>query len=95
MAGVVNFIMRRDFEGIEFDGQAGFFQDGNNDDFANTVLSANGIEGPASAGDGRNVGASILMGANTADGRGNVTAFFSYQDQNEFVRINGVMRHAG
>lgn len=83
MAGVVNFIMRQDFEGIEFDGQAGFFQDSNNDNFANAVLSVNGITGPTSAGDGRNVGASILMGANTADGRGNVTAFFSYQDQNE------------
>ncbi len=83
MAGVVNFIMRRDFEGIEFSGQAGFFQDGNDNDFANAVLSASGIAGPSSRGDGRNVGASIFMGANTADDRGNVTAFFSYQDQNE------------
>ncbi len=83
LAGVANFIMRRDFEGIEFDGQVGFYQDGNGDEFHEAVLAANGIAAPGGGLDGRDVLASITFGANTADGRGNVTAFFSYQDQNE------------
>ncbi|CAK9041822.1 Vitamin B12 transporter BtuB (Cobalamin receptor) (Outer membrane cobalamin translocator) [Durusdinium trenchii] len=83
LAGVANFILRRDFEGIEFDGQVGFFQDGNNGDFANALLGVSNIDAPGGQTDGRSVNASILFGANTADGRGNVTAFFQYQDQNE------------
>jgi len=83
LAGVANFILRRDFEGVEFDGQVGFYQDGNNGDFANALLDLNDIDAPGGRTDGRNVNASIMFGANTADGRGNVTAFFQYQDQNE------------
>jgi iron complex outermembrane recepter protein len=82
MAGVANFIMRRDFEGIMFDGQVGAYQDGNGNDFAAAVLGAGAIPVPGGTLDGRNVMASITFGANTADGRGNVTAFLSYQDQN-------------
>ncbi|MEM9619772.1 MAG: TonB-dependent receptor [Pseudomonadota bacterium] len=83
VAGVVNFILRRDFEGLELDGQVGFFQDGNNDEFANALLDNFGIDRPGSQLDGRGVNVSATWGANTADGRGNVTAFFQYQDQNE------------
>ncbi len=77
LAGVANFIMRRDFEGVEFDGQVGFYQDGNNGEFANALLGVSGIEAPGGLTDGRDVLASIIFGANTADGRGNVTGFFS------------------
>ena len=83
LAGVANFILRRDFEGIMFDGQVGFYQDGNSNEFANQLLDVNGIERPGSVLDGREVNATITIGANTADGRGNVTAFFGYSDQNE------------
>lgn len=83
LAGVANFIMRRDFEGFEFDGQVGFYQDGNNNELINSLLSVNDIDAPPSTLDGRSVMTSVIIGANTADGRGNVTAFFSYQDQNE------------
>ncbi len=83
VAGVVNFIMRRDFEGIMFDGQVGVNQDGNGNEFARAVLEAAQQPVPGGQLDGRDVLASITFGANTADGRGNVTAFLSYQNQNE------------
>lgn len=83
LAGVANFIMRRDFEGIEFDGQVGVYQDANNNEFSNTLLGLNSLTAPGSVLDGRNVNASILFGADSANGRGNVTAFFGYQDQDE------------
>ena len=83
IAGVVNFVLKKDFEGFEVDGQVGFFQDGNNNEFANSVLDSFGIPRPGSKLDGRSVNISTAFGANTADGRGNVTAFLQYQDQNE------------
>ena len=83
VAGVVNFILRKDFEGLELDGQVGFFQDGNGNEFANQLLENFGQPAPGAELDGRGVNVSALFGANTADGRGNVTAFLQYQDQNE------------
>lgn len=82
IGGTVNFRLRRDFEGIEFDGNVGFHHDENNNDFANALLDASGINTPGARRDGRNTQASILFGVNTADGRGNVTAFLGYQNQN-------------
>jgi len=83
VGGVANFILRRDYEGMMIDAQVGAFQDGNGNDFAAAVLTAGGIPVPGAELDGRGVNVSATFGANTADGRGNVTAFLSYQDQNE------------
>ncbi|MBL4618796.1 MAG: TonB-dependent receptor [Marinicaulis sp.] len=83
LGGVANFIMRRDYEGMMIDAQVGAFQDGNGNDFAAAVLGSAGIPVPGAKLDGRGVNVSVTFGANTADGRGNVTAFLSYQDQNE------------
>ena len=83
IAGVVNFVLKKDFEGFELDGQVGFFQDGNNGDFANELLNAFNQPAPGGRTDGRGVNVSADFGANTPDGRGNVTAFLQYQDQNE------------
>ncbi|MDQ7017798.1 MAG: TonB-dependent receptor [Robiginitomaculum sp.] len=83
MAGVVNFILKRDFEGVEFDGQIGYYQDSNSNDFAQSVAKA--AKQPAQGGsvfDGRNINLSATFGANTADGRGNVTVNLSYSNQN-------------
>ncbi|MEL7016969.1 MAG: TonB-dependent receptor [Pseudomonadota bacterium] len=90
IGGVANFILRRDFEGIEFDGQVGFYQDGNNNDFAEGVLAAAQQPIPGGVTDGRDVLISATLGANTPDGRGNVTAFISYQDQNAIVQADRV-----
>ena len=50
MAGVVNFVLKNDFEGVEFDWQTG----------------------ATAEGDSEESKLSMLMGANSADGRGNV-----------------------
>jgi len=83
LGGVANFILRRDYEGLMIDAQVGAFQDGNGNDFAAAVLTAGGIPVPGAKLDGRGVNVAVTFGANTADGRGNVTAFLNYQDQNE------------
>lgn len=83
IAGVTNFIMRKDFEGFEIDGQFGFNQSGNGTEFAQAALLASG-ETPVTGGTTGNESWDIsgLMGANIDGGRGNVTAYFRYLQNN-------------
>jgi len=85
VAGVANFILKRDFEGIEIDIQGGFHQAGNESDTMEGVLAAAQEPIPDSTIDGRELQLSVTMGANTPDGRGNVTAFINYENLNEIL----------
>jgi len=82
IAGVVNFIMRDDFEGVEVDLQTGVYQHEQQNDLMQRTLVEGGQPVPDGAWDGRSYDVSILMGANAPDGRGNVTGFFTYSKQN-------------
>lgn len=86
LAGVANFILKSDFSGVEVDAQVGVHHAGNSNKFMEQVLAAGGQPDAGSAVDGRDVFATILVGANTDDGRGNVTAYLSYQNQNEILQ---------
>jgi len=88
VAGVANFILKRDFEGVEIDGQVGFNHNRNNNSFMEEVLGKSGLESPSSNADGRDVFATLTLGSNTADNKGNVTAFISYQNQNTTLQGN-------
>ncbi|MGF1605578.1 MAG: TonB-dependent receptor domain-containing protein [Rhodothalassiaceae bacterium] len=90
VGGVANFVLKRDFEGLEFDGQVGVYHAGNQNDFAEGVLTAAGIEAPGPALDGRDVFATLTLGVNSPDDRGNITAFLSYQSQNEISQEDRV-----
>ena len=59
VAGVVNFILKDDFEGLQIDAQSGISQ----------------------AGDNFTLSLGATLGANFADGRGNVTMFLGYSEQ--------------
>lgn len=85
VGGVANFILKRDFEGFEFDAQGGFAQNGNNIDFFEQVLTNGGQQAPGSVTDGEQAFFSVTMGANTADGRGNVTLFAQYETQEQII----------
>jgi outer membrane receptor protein involved in Fe transport len=79
IAGVVNFIMKRDFEGFQVDGQVGENWHDNGDTFMQGLVRQFGDTPPTdTARDGRNRTFGMLMGANFADGKGNVTAYLSY-----------------
>ena len=81
IAGVINFIMKKNFEGIQVDGQL----DENRHDNGNTYLQGlvRGFNNsPVASGtteDGRQRNFDVLMGTNFADGKGNITAFLSYR----------------
>jgi len=80
-AGVVNFIMRKDFEGVELDGTWSVFNAGN----GNSTLEAlqnvyNFANAPRDWWGGQSGDATLLVGSNTADGKGNITAYLSYRN---------------
>lgn len=82
IAGVVNFIMKRDFEGIQFDGQYGFAQHQQQNDYMQEQERSAGIAAPTGdILDGHNRNLSVLGGTNFGGGAGNVTGYLLYHDQ--------------
>jgi iron complex outermembrane receptor protein len=80
IAGVVNFIMKRNFEGFQVDGQLGENWHDNNNSFADNLVQNFGVQPPrGTAKDGRNRTFDMLMGTNFADGKGNITGYLSYR----------------
>jgi iron complex outermembrane receptor protein len=89
VAGVVNFIMDTDFEGVRFDAQYSFFDHVNNDN-PGGIRDANIARGfvvpNGHRADGGTVDASFLIGAGFDDGRGHVTAYATYRKQNQVLQ---------
>jgi iron complex outermembrane receptor protein len=81
IGGVVNFIMKRNFEGIQLDAQYGAYQHSQHNDRMQDVLNTAVQPVPGKRWDGKSADYSLLMGVNAPDGRGNVTAFFTYSKQ--------------
>jgi len=88
VAGVANFILKRDFEGFELDVQGGFQQHGNSIDFFENVLTSGSVPIPGSTVDGEEFSVSGTIGANTSDGRGNVTLFANYERRRSVVQAD-------
>ncbi|MBO9491494.1 TonB-dependent receptor [Endozoicomonas sp. G2_1] len=83
ISGVVNFITRKDFEGVEVDFQYGFNQSDNNSALFRDALEAvNQTPQRGSVTDNDTFQLNLLMGSSTADGRGNVTAYLNYSKSN-------------
>ncbi|WP_411818585.1 TonB-dependent receptor plug domain-containing protein [Hyphococcus sp. DH-69] len=82
VAGVVNFIMKRDFEGVEASFQGSFYQADNNNAAVESVLADYNQADPGSVVDGGTYDFNLVAGSNIADGRGNVTAYFGYSRDN-------------
>ena len=88
VAGVVNFVLKQDFQGVQIDAQYGANWHHNGNKFARSVIAdtlttnTQGplAEAPEDVWDGRTIQASITVGANSADGKGNVTAFLGYRN---------------
>jgi iron complex outermembrane receptor protein len=80
IAGVVNFIMKRNFEGVRLDINHSFYSHNNGDPVAQAATTARGFPTPnGSVNDGRTWDATGVLGVNAPDGKGNVTAYVSYR----------------
>lgn len=98
VAGVVNFITKKDFEGVQFDAQYGFYQHNNSYGGPGVVKLRDVIAGraatnpsqfalpPNNVTDGTGKMANFMIGASTADGRGNITAYGGVEDQDEVLQ---------
>lgn len=85
VAGVVNFITKRDFEGFAIDYQAGANNNPNDNDFIADVTQRSGLGNPSDVTAGEEYLLSVTLGLNSDDGRGNFTIFGSYQKQEELL----------
>lgn len=88
VAGVVNFVTKRNFEGFELDVQMGTNQNPNDNSFMADVLERSGVPNPGSHNGGEDYMFTALMGINTSDGKGNLTLFANYQEQEELLGAN-------
>ncbi|MGP8034530.1 MAG: TonB-dependent receptor, partial [Steroidobacteraceae bacterium] len=83
VAGVVNFILNTHFEGVKID--AGYhFNEHHNDNpdgVQQAVTSAGDLLPPSTVDTAFGKNASIIMGSNFADNRGNATAYITYDNQ--------------
>ena len=90
VGGVVNFILKRDFEGVEVGGQWGTSHNDNDDSFWASVLQASSNPVPGSNTDGDEIIVYGILGVNSADGRGNATLFASYEDRDPILQADRV-----
>jgi iron complex outermembrane receptor protein len=83
VAGVVNFIMNTNFEGIRLDGQYSFFQHDNNEPLLVSGLNARGFGFPhGPVADGGTIDLSGQIGASFDDGHGHIVAYGTYRKLN-------------
>ncbi len=82
LAGVVNFIMKRNFEGLQIDYQYDIAQHDNDSGAADAVAASAGFTAPkGSTTQGRTDHVTITLGSNTPDGKGNIEAYLGYINQ--------------
>ncbi len=100
VAGVVNFIMKKDFEGVEVSSQYNFYMHHNNfggpgDVKLRDVIADKAATNPAQFAlpddnvvDGEGKELSLLVGVNSGDGRGNITAYATVFDSKAVLEAN-------
>ncbi|MFD3316312.1 TonB-dependent receptor plug domain-containing protein [Alteromonas macleodii] len=90
VGGVANFILRDDFEGVEFGGQFSTNYADNDNGLYEGVLNAAQQPVPGSTMDGDETLIYAMFGASSADGKGNVTVYASYEDRQEIVQSDRI-----
>ncbi|HVU19930.1 MAG TPA: TonB-dependent receptor [Rhizomicrobium sp.] len=79
--GVVNFIMRKDFEGVEVDAQYSVNNAANgNSLYDNLQKQFRFPTAPKDWWGGATTDSTLIIGTNTADGKGNITAYVGYRN---------------
>ncbi len=80
VAGVINFIMKKNFQGVQFDGQYNENMHNNNNTYMQNLVSGFGYA-PATGTttNGRQRSFSVLIGTNFAEDAGNITGYLSYR----------------
>ncbi len=81
VAGVVNFIIDSDFEGLQLKAQQSYYQHDNSNQLTQDINNDRGFPVPTgSIRDGGTLNLSAALGGNFADGRGHATGYVTYRD---------------
>ena len=84
VSGVVNFIMKKNFQGAQFDAQYGFINHQNNNSAYRSLQGTKGISNfplaPSDYTATTSYEASLVLGVNSPDDKGNVTAYATYRN---------------
>jgi outer membrane receptor protein involved in Fe transport len=86
VAGVVNFIMNDNFEGVRLDAQYNVFQHENDSSIDRLVAARNFGRPDNSVTDGDDMNLTFLLGANSEDGKGNITVYAGYRSTNALLQ---------
>ena len=85
VAGVVNFVMRKDFDGVELEiGTSGFMHD-NDNSYVAGLMDAKGFDYPKGGDgvDGQADTIDLVMGSSFADDKGHATAYVTWRKGSE------------
>ena len=81
IAGVVNFITLKNFEGIRLDAQISGYQHDNGNNTIQDLNTARNFDPPTgSTWDGRQTSLEAILGVSSPDGKGNIEAYFGYRN---------------
>ena len=96
VAGVVNFIMKKDFEGLQVDAQYGFYQHNNDYDGVGNLraeIARRGLTNAAqfrlpadNVSDGESRSLNVTLGVTAPDGKGNLMAYAGYRNNNPILQ---------
>ena len=80
VAGVINFILRKDFEGIEISANWSGYQHDNSNSYIQGLMDDAGYDYPTGSDiGGEATSLSVVLGGMFADGRGHATAYIDYR----------------
>ncbi|MBS0332611.1 MAG: TonB-dependent receptor, partial [Proteobacteria bacterium] len=93
ISGVVNFIMLKNFEGVRIDAQYSGYQHDNNNGTGQNALRAGATNAiipsqfaiPGNLWEGEGSQVSMVLGVNAPDGKGNITAYAVYTQNNAIL----------
>ena len=96
VSGVVNFIMLKNFEGVRIDAQYSGYQHDNNNSAGQNALKAAATTAiipsqfaiPGNLWEGETSQVTMIIGANAPDGKGNVTAYATYRQNNAILEAD-------
>ena len=98
IAGVVNFIMKKELDGVQIDAQYGFYQHKNDYDGVGNLraeIARRGQTNPAqfqlpddNVTDGESREITLSMGVQTPDGKGSILAYAGYRNNNPILQAN-------
>jgi outer membrane receptor protein involved in Fe transport len=95
VAGVVNFILKKNFEGVEIDANHSFYDHDNGNSYLEGILKADQAANPAQFQNpksnyvgGGSTDINIVVGASSPDGKGNATAYMGYRQTEPILESN-------